>query len=89
MTECLGCPRRRFESVWQRQGDAYVLSSQGVVPSPYATLWAFVENLHSGGITATLPLVTDTAVISAALKTGLARPDPALDDQRPRNRHLV
>ncbi len=45
------------------------------MPSPYATLWAFVDSLHGGSITSTLPLVSSSAVISAALKGGLARSD--------------
>lgn len=75
IVECLGCPRRRFESVWQRQDKMYVPVAQGIVPSPYAALWAFVDGLHSSNITATLSLVTDTNVISVALKSGLGRPD--------------
>jgi len=81
LVECLGCPRRRFESIWQRQGDRYVSVAQGLTPSPYATLWAFAEALHSRNITASLPYVSDTTAISAALQSGLAQPDYA--GQRP------
>ncbi len=73
--ECQGCARRRFASVWQRTDNTYVPIAQGVVASPYASLWSFVDNLHSGNITATLPLASSPQVISDALKGGLGRPD--------------
>lgn len=73
--ECPSCPHRRYESVWQRTGNGYAPVSQGIIASPYASLWTFVDSLHSGNITATLSIVADTAVISSALKIGLGRPD--------------
>lgn len=73
--DCRGCPRRRFASTWEHQGDAYVQVSQQVVASPYATLWAFADDLRSGNVTATLPLVADSSVISASIKAGLDRRD--------------
>ena len=75
ISECRGCPHRRLESVWQRRGDVYVPVEEVVVATPYATLWQFVSTLRSGDITATLPLVSGTQVISDALSAGLGRTD--------------
>jgi Tol biopolymer transport system component len=75
LTECAGCPLRRFESTWQRQGDVYVPTTQRVSPSPYATLWDFVEGLRSADVTGILPLVTIRDVISDGLRAGLGRQD--------------
>jgi hypothetical protein len=72
---CPGCPRRRFVSNWQRQGDGYVMQSQVIVASPYTALWSFLSAMRSGNMTDTLPLVSGTTVISSALNAGLNRPD--------------
>lgn len=74
IVECASCPRRRFDAIWQRRGDLYQPLAQGVVASPYATLWDFMSSLTSN-MTATLPLVSDHAVITAAVQSGLSRVD--------------
>ncbi len=73
--ECRTCPHRRFESVWQRAGDAYVLLSQTTVPSPYASLWTFADGLRRGDLSGAILLASHSQVISDALRLGLGRTD--------------
>lgn len=73
IAECAGCPRRRFDSVWRRSGDVFVLASRTLVATPYATLWAFVNGLSDA--TDVAPLAEGRGVVDAALAAGLGRRD--------------
>lgn len=73
VTDCTGCPRRRFASSWQRQGDIYAPIGQRLAPSPFATVWTLMDALQRGDSAAAAAVVSDTQVISAALTAGLGR----------------
>ena len=82
-----GEPRREFAIVWSRQGDSYVMHppladfetrtawfQAAAIPSPYATLVAFVERLEAGDSRGASELVSDVEVLQAVTDFGLNDP---------------
>ncbi len=70
--ECHACLHREFVSQWQRQGDAYALSEQHSVSTPYAALWEFLSRLRRYDLSGARQLADDVA-FGQALTLGLAQ----------------
>jgi hypothetical protein len=62
---------RLFEQEWIRQGDAYELESEVVLPTPYHRLVEFVYGISHQAASATQDMVTDPALIQKAIDVGL------------------
>lgn len=75
LSDCDGCPQRRFTALWQRQGDGFAPQSMSVVSSPYASLWAFVDALRRNDLATAQSLAASPEVIATALRLNLGRGD--------------